>query len=58
MNAVDFICLTLFFISQLLQGLENVEIVGKDEKKSHFPIRVGHAHILKSISETEFNSKI
>ena len=36
MNAVDFICLIPFFISLLLEGLEDVEIVGKAGKMIRF----------------------
>ena len=36
MNAIDFICLIPFYISMLLEGLEDVEIVGKAGKMIRF----------------------
>ena len=36
MNAIDFICLIPFYISMLLEGLEDVEIVGKAGKIIRF----------------------
>lgn len=36
MNAVDFVCLIPFFMSLLLEGLEDVEIVGKAGKMIRF----------------------